>query len=871
MSEKTTDKSVIKCLGFCGFGMGANITEVDVKDGRVARIRPLHYDQLYTPEELNAWKIEARGHVLEPGMKSYPPPLSVAYKTRTYSPNRIPYPLKRVDWDPNGERNTQNRGTSKYVRISWDEACDLIAAEIKRIQEEAGPFSILAQSDGHGETKNVHAAHGCQTNLLNLTGGFLKQARQPDSWEGWYWGAKHVWGMDPLGQQNQQNNVIKDISEHGDAVLFWGCDPETTPLGWGGYLASRLCYWFTELGIKQIHISPDVNYTNAVHADKWIPVKPNTDAALQLAIAYTWIKEGTYDQAYLDTHAVGFENFKYYVIGGEDGVPKTPKWAEKICGVPSYTIKALARYWAAHAVSIAHCNGGSFIRSCFAHEPARLEVALLGMQGLGKPGANQFKFIEWTLYGMDTVTPLPPSVEIPDCSPAYRGWYRSFPKSFIPKTMIPEAIMNPPVQWYGHIAAGFPREDQFDGPYTFPPEGGSRIHMVWSDSPCWETCWNGGFKMQDALRHESIECVVVQHPWMENDTLFADIILPSNTKFETEDIGTDCDSGQWNVVFYERQAIQPIGESKSDKEVVAEVARALEQYGGVYEGMLDKYLGGKTDDEWIKVGFETSGVPEDLTFEEFKERQYYAFPTREDWKDIPAGIRQFHDDPEGHPLRTPSGKLEYYSTTLSHYFPDDRERGPIPHWIDEGAGHQERQYLERGRKYPFLPVSNHPHFRVHAQHDDVTWFREIETCKVTGPDGYKYEPVWVNPVDAGKLGLSTGDVVKVYNERGAVLGGVIVTERIMPGAVYQDHGARCDTIVLGEGGLDRGGANNLIAPTATTSKNAHGEVTSGFLVNIEKVDVFALAEQYPEAFGRDYDPDCGLVATARVVDEGEGE
>ena len=119
-----------------------------------------------------------------------------------------------------------------------------------------------------------------------------------------------------------------------------------------------------------------------------------------MAIAYTWIKEGTYDQEYLDTHAVGFDNFRYYVMGGEDGVPKTPKWAEAICGVPSYTIKAFARYWAKHAVSIAHCNGGSYIRSCYAHEPARLEVALLGMQGLGKPGANQFKFIEWTLYAM---------------------------------------------------------------------------------------------------------------------------------------------------------------------------------------------------------------------------------------------------------------------------------------------------------------------------------------------------------------------------------------------------------------------------------------------------------------------------------------
>ena len=99
-----------------------------------------------------------------------------------------------------------------------------------------------------------------------------------------------------------------------------------------------------------------------------------------------------------------------------------------------------------------------------------------------------------------------------------------------------------------------------------------------------------------------------------------------------------------------------------------------------------------------------------------------------------------------------------------------------------------------------------------------------------------------------------------------MLGGVRVTELIMPSVVYQDHGSRVDSVVLGRGGLDRGGANNLIAPYATTSKNAFGEVTSGFLVNVEKVDVFALAEQYPEAFNREYDEGCGLVATARVVE-----
>ena len=319
-------------------------------------------------------------------------------------------------------------------------------------------------------------------------------------------------------------------------------------------------------------------------------------------------------------------------------------------------------------------------------------------------------------------------------------------------------------------------------------------------------------------------------------------------------------------MFYEKQAIRPLHESKSDKEAVGEVAKALEQFGGIYEGIYDKYLGGKTDDEWIEFGFKNSGVPEDLSFEEFKERQYYPFPTREDYKEMPVGLSKFHDDPEKSPLRTPTGKLEYYSTTLAQMFPDDTERGPVPHWVDETPGHQERQYSERGRRYPFLLVSNHPHFRVHAQHDDVTWFREIETCKVTGPDGYKYEPIWVHPVDAGKLGLESGDIAKIYNERGGVLGGVIVTERIMPGAIYQDHGARVDSIVMGEGGLDRGGANNLIAPSSTTSKNTVGEVTSGFLVNIEKVDVFQLAKQYPEAFSRPYDPDCGLVAHARIVE-----
>src|SRR5690606_22056026 len=126
------------------------------------------------------------------------------------------------------------------------------------------------------------------------------------------------------------------------------------------------------LGIKQIYIAPDCNYANAIHADKWIPIRPNTDAALYLAIAYWWFKHGTYDKEYLETHAYGVEQFEDYVMGREDGVPKSPEWAEPITGVPARITKALAEEWASKRTTVVIGNGGPGIRGPFSHEPARL-------------------------------------------------------------------------------------------------------------------------------------------------------------------------------------------------------------------------------------------------------------------------------------------------------------------------------------------------------------------------------------------------------------------------------------------------------------------------------------------------------------------
>jgi trimethylamine-N-oxide reductase (cytochrome c) len=229
----------------------------------------------------------------------------------------------------------------------------------------------------------------------------------------------------------------------------------------------------------------------------------------------------------------------------------------------------------------------------------------------------------------------------------------------------------------------------------------------------------------------------------------------------------------------------------------------------------------------------------------------------------------FYNDPTGNPLGTPSGKLEFYSDRLAQYFPDDKERGPYPRYVvggpkSEGWTHDESLEGERCQTYPLLMQSNHPRWRHHVQCDDVPWLREIPTCKIKGPDGYMYEPVWLNPATAAAKGVEDKDLVKIFNERGTELGAAYITERVIPGVVYMDHGSRMDPITTG---LNRGGTVNPITPENQESKNCWGMAVSGFLVDIEKLDPAEMAEwrkQYPAAFARDYEPAYGLLRTAWV-------
>jgi trimethylamine-N-oxide reductase (cytochrome c) len=377
--------------------------------------------------------------------------------------------------------------------------------------------------------------------------------------------------------------------------------------------------------------------------------------------------------------------------------------------------------------------------------------------------------------------------------------------------------------------------------------------MIWTDAPCQTTCWNDGNLSIKSFQHEDIETIVAQHPWLENDCYFADIIFPVSTKHEMHDIGNDMSSGAYVSIYKEEPCCDPIGESVSDFDVCAKVAEKL---GPDY---YDLYTDNISEEERVRLFYKTSGCEEYMSFEEWDEKKIFVVPCKPDAQDLPAGMFDFYKDPANNPLTTPTGLLEFKSSAIEKHMPNDIERLPVPHWVEKSEAHDERLSSDRADAYPLLCMSNHGRWRMHAQCDDIIWNREVETMKIRGKDGYQYEPVWLNTAEAASRGIRHGDIVKVYNERGIVLCGAYVTERLVENTCYVDHGSRLDPIIPGV--LDRGGAINCITPTSMTGVNSTGMAVSGFLVEVEKVTDAEWIEwkrDYPEAFARKIDPAQGV-------------
>lgn len=817
---------------------------VHVKGDRIIRTEPLHFQE----EEYKPWQVEVNGKVYRPPKKTPLLQWGHAAKKWVYSPNRVGYPLKRADWDPRGERHPENRGKSGYVQISWDEALDILADEIKRVRSTYGPSAILTSFSAHPEWGSLHYFFSDHLRFWNILGSTVREIT-PVSWEGWVAGAAFMYGYFEQQGILPAPDTLQDISEASEFIVLWGNDLVTHSV-YHGIDTPRVFRFWKELGKKIILIDPLYNDTGVAFADKWIPIIPGTDAALAAAIAYVWITGGTYDQAYVDTHTVGFDeehlpegappgsSFKNYILGLADGQPKTPQWAEAICGVPARVTKALAREWAAKPTALFAMYSGA-CRRAYAHEWTRMMVTLQAMQGLGKPGVSLLGAILNLSGPYDQRQVGPPGYADGGMNCAADAFYENSVSQILTELLVDQGINHPPVKWRG--GQFFMRSPEaFTQEHQYPAPGESEVRMIWERGSS-IVCAPDYNKDLRVYQSPKIETVVVQAPWFDRNCRFADIVLPVSTVFEKVDLSEPGRAGVYvppalinmRTAVYHQRCIQPVGESKSDMEIYTALAERL--------GVLEEYTEGNTEEDWLKKLYAKGNIP--MSYEEFKERGYYVWPALPDYQPNKQ-LRLFYEDPVNHPLETPSGKIEIFSQLLFQMYGNNNpEIGPVPRYIPEWEGRYSKPLVD---KYPFQLLTAHPKFRFHGKYNDVSWLREI--YKVKGPDGYEYEPIVMHPADAARKGLADGDIVRVFNDRGQILCGVKTSERLLPGVVWVAYGSWPDLLEPKPGALDRGGNSNFLTPSRGMSEHYLGWACNSALVDVEKADLEELARKYPEGW-----------------------
>jgi molybdopterin guanine dinucleotide-containing S/N-oxide reductase-like protein len=830
---------------------------VTVRDGKIIRMRPIIFDD---KEDAPSWVVSARGRKFSPPRKTTLQTYEIPERTRVYAENRIKYPLRRKHFDPKGERHPELRGKDEYVRISWDEALDIVTAEIKRVRQTYGPATITAMTSSHHNWGFLHYKLGPLGRFFNIL-GYTCLFDNPDSWEGWQWGAVHTWGFWWRLGHCEQSELLQDALKHTEQIIFWSVDPNSTSYMYSGQDNLIWRIWMKELGIKFVFIDPYCNCTAGTMGDKWLAPRPGTDAALAEAIGYVWIKEGTYDKWFVENRTYGFDVWQKHILGETDGTPKTPEWAAGICDIPAHDIKALAREWAAKKTMLA--VGSIFgatgaCREAYATEWARLCVLLMAMQGFGKPGVNfwggtggaapidyRFKMPGYSENGWDAFGIVANKSYFPEGNSVSQKAYR---------LLLPEIVMNPPVSWIGEGFCGNSVDQQFHR-FTCPEPGpnGAPIKMIYRHGGSFISTMTETNRWVKMYQHPNLEFVVMQDCHWQSETNFGDIILPASTNFEHTDLsewnsaggyGADDQNNNHRVIIYQQKCIEPLWESKPDYEIYTLLAERL--------GFKDKYTEGNSFEDWNKKVFEFSDLPKYVKYEDFKKKGYFVVPSMPPDAKPLVSFRWFYEGrpcdlysekrnpnigtDRAHLLGTPTGKVEFVSQTLMNFDPNDKERPPMPRYIPSWEGYNTKKLI---KNYPLQLISPHPRFSYHTHNDNKSfWLDDIPQHRVK-KDGYAWWPMRINPADAAKREIHDGDIVKVFNSRGAVLCAAHVTERVRPGTVHAyEAGAKYDPLEPGKAGsIDKGGCINLLTPSRMVSKNAPGEANNSCLVEVCKWEI----------------------------------
>lgn len=733
--------------------------EVSVEDGRITGVTPFAADPAPTPMIRN-------------------------FPALVHDRTRITRPMVRESWLRDRENaDGMMRGREAFVPVDWDTALDLVAEEQMRVRDALGSAGIFAGSYGWGSAGRLHYASILTNRYFGQTGGYV------DGTGNYSYGAGMVLLPHVLGSNQAIGGPVTAwpvIEAHTDLiVMIGGAAFKNGQISWGGtgaHTTEPAMRALRAAGVDFIAVNPvQEDDARALEAE-WLQIRPNTDTALMLALAQELVTTGRADEAFLDRYTTGWPQVRAYLAGQTDGVEKTPEWAASITEIPAERIRALARRMADSRTLIV--TSWSLQRADHGEQTWWATILLASVLGqIGLPGGG-FGFSYTSTNGIGSPV-VSHAIPVPS-----RG--RNPAGLSIPVARIADMLLSPGAEF------------QFNGEDLTYPE----IRYVH---------WAGGnpFHHHQDLRRLTRawavpETIVVHEPWWTPTARRADIVLPATTTLERNDIGAST-RDSWLIAM--KQAIAPVGQSRNDFDIFADLAERL--------GQRSAFTEDRDEMGWLRHLWEEGRTR--LALDDIVLPDFDIF-----WEagaiELPPGdvdyvfLGDYREDPEGFALRTPSGRIELYSETIAGYGYDCCPGHPA--WLEP------REWLGRAGEGQLHLISSHPGWRLHSQMDNAPLAR---AAKIAGR-----EPIMINPEDAAARGISRGDVVEVFNERGRMLAGANVTDAVRPGVVVVYEGAWVDDDP--ETGLDRHGNPNMLIADAGTSRLGQGCAAQTCLVELRRHD-----------------------------------
>ena len=702
------------------------------------------------------------------------------------APSRIKAPMVRKSWFESGPgSNNHLRGAEAFVEVTWEQAEKLVAEELSRVKNQYGNQAIFGGSYGWSSAGRFHHAPGQLHRFLKCIGGYTRSVGS------YSFAAAEVIVPHVLGDYWAlllESTSWRSVIDEGRLVVAIGGMPwkngQINAGGVGRHVQREHMLAARDAGVEFVNVSPiRADVDDSLNAE-WLALRPGTDTALLIAIAKTLADEQLMDNAFLERYTIGMDEFRNYLDGVDDGIAKDADWASAICAVPADRIRDLARRMAASRAMLS--ISWSLTRQHHGEHAFWAAITVAAMLGqIGLPGGG-ITFGYSTTNGIGGHNTKVPGASLPQGQNAI--------SSFIPVARISDMLLQPgkPFEFNG-------------GSYEYPD-----IHLVY---------WAGGNPfhhhqdLNKMLKAWQKPDTVVVNEWCWNSMAkHSDIVLPCTTTLERNDISI---SPRDPYVIDMQQAIRPIGGSRNDYDIFTGIARRM--------GIEAAFTEGRSERQWIESIY--AATVERAKDKGFNMPDYADFKKAGWFKPEPPAeavvmLRGFRDDPIAHSLPTPSGKIEIYSAVIAGFKYDDCPGHAT--WMEpfEWLGGATADF-------PLHLISNQPKTKLHSQLDHGSHCR---AAKIN-----QREPIMLHPEDARARNLVDGDVVRVFNQRGACLGGVIIDDQVMPGVVQMSTGAWYDPLDPAEpGSLCKHGNPNLLTPDIGTSRLAQGPIAHTCLVEVER-------------------------------------